>query len=313
MFGRDRRPRAPVAVPLALLALLLPAACSWIEWAEEAPPAAHPAPPPAPPMVVEAPPDEPPFRPTRPPVPRPEAPPGAVETQPLSPPFDGRHVVKRGETLFSVARLYEVDTFTLASLNGLRPPYALEAGQVLRVPQRRASPNVAAAPSPAAKPEVPAGETPAAAVKAAPLPPKTDEGGGTPASGPGFAWPVHGTVISRFGARADGSRNDGIDIAASRGAAVRAARDGRVHYAGNTLRSYGNMVVIEHEGHWWTVYAHADELLIREGEVVRKGDVIARVGVLPDSSQPVLHFEMRHGKEKPKPVDPLRYLPRRRG
>jgi murein DD-endopeptidase MepM/ murein hydrolase activator NlpD len=129
------------------------------------------------------------------------------------------------------------------------------------------------------------------------------------AEGSGFAWPVSGEVVSTFGARADGSRSDGIDIAAKRGAPVRAARAGRVHYAGNQLKSYGNMVLIRHDGDWWTLYAHADELLVAEGQTVKKGDVIARVGSSGDVTQSLLHFEMRQGK---KAVNPLRYLPRRR-
>ncbi len=328
-------------IPLRLLAigrhaavatlLVIPAACSWIEWSEDE--AAPPAPAP---VVTAAPAAEPPFVPSKLPVPRPPITAEPLPEPPMrAPSVDGRHTVKRGETLFSIARVYDTDPFTLASLNSLRPPYGLEAGQVLRVPQRGEAaaapvaeappprptlePATAALPSaseavapppaatpPAATPPTTRSETPDAAAALAVPAPQTDA-----ADGSGFAWPVNGEVVSSFGARADGSRNDGIDIAAKRGSPVRAARAGRVHYAGNQLKSYGNIVIISHDNGWWTVYAHADDILVDEGQMVKKGDVIARVGSSGDVTQSLLHFEMRQGKER-KPVNPLRYLPRRR-
>jgi len=322
----SRRARTPLRFAAAVMFALAPAACSWIEWSDE-PPAEPPAPPP---QVAETPPP-PPFMPAKPPAPRPAAPAPAADPVAKAPSFDASHTVKRGETLFSVARLYEVDTFTLASLNGLRPPYSLEAGQVLKVPRRGETlPSSIGVPPPRPPGEGPApvsADVPAPSPKPATTPPPAPaaedaaRGSGTPAlvgvppaesavpETGGFAWPVKGEVVSSFGARPDGRRSDGIDIAAKRGSPVRAARGGRVHYAGNQLKSYGNMVLIRHDNDWWTLYAHADELLVVEGQTVKKGDIIARVGVSGDLAQPLLHFEMRQGK---KAVNPLSHLPRQR-
>jgi murein DD-endopeptidase MepM/ murein hydrolase activator NlpD len=335
MSRRRSQPLIRCAVIAAALVLLFePGGCSWVEWPPEQTTAAPP------PVAAEQPAPEPTVQPTKPPPPRPAAAaPAPAPTAPTAPPattsnFDGRHVVTRGETLFSIARLYDVDTFTLASLNGLRPPYGIEVGQVLKVPGAAAPPPAAStAPrtvdeQPLAPPTVStSGATTVTPPTgpAEPPPPKpvteaeADHGAGTPAvaepvpeprtaalDNSVFTWPVRGEIVSRFGARADGSRNDGIDIAAKQGAPVRAARSGRVHYAGNQLKSYGNMVLIKHDDGWWTLYAHTDQILVREGEAVKKGDVIARVGASGDVAKPLLHFEMRQGK---KAVDPLRYLP----
>lgn len=123
----------------------------------------------------------------------------------------------------------------------------------------------------------------------------------------GFLWPVSGDVISAFGPKGNGLFNDGINIAAARGAPVRAAESGVVAYAGNELRGFGNMILIKHADGWVTAYAHADELMVAKGERVSKGQVIARVGSTGSVETPQLHFEMRKGK---KAVDPMQYLHR---
>ena len=122
-----------------------------------------------------------------------------------------------------------------------------------------------------------------------------------------FLWPVEGPLLSRFGAKPDGRRNDGINIAAPVGSAVRAARDGVVAYAGNEIGGYGNLVLLRHRDGWMTAYAHNDSLLVRKGEAVRRGQVIARSGKSGRVSRPQAHFEIRrHGE----PRDPLRLLSR---
>ena len=123
-----------------------------------------------------------------------------------------------------------------------------------------------------------------------------------PAAGSGFRWPVRGKVISGFGPRKDGSHNDGIDIAVPMGTPIKATDDGVVAYAGNELKGYGNLVLIRHDNGWVSAYAHASDLLVRRGDAVKRGQVIAKAGKSGAVDQPMLHFELRDGA---KPVDPL--------
>ena len=120
-----------------------------------------------------------------------------------------------------------------------------------------------------------------------------------------FLWPVRGHVLEGFGAGPGGTHNDGINIAAPRGAAVEAADGGVVAYAGNELRGYGNLILVKHPNGWITAYAHCDMMLVKPGQKVAKGQVIARVGSTGNVGEPQLHFELRRGN---KPVDPREYL-----
>ena len=295
------------------LLLLAVSGCAWLEWpppsdqTSSAPPV---GPPPQPASAAAT------LHPVKPPSPRP-VPPPTVQSESLPPPqaaaSDGEHLVKKGETLFSIARLYDVDAYTLASANGMRPPYAVNEGQRLRVPrpQPQSATSAASVSPPAEQIEASTAAKPAPANDAdlakavaaapsgfAPQPPPAKSGGG-------FLWPVSGKVISGFGSKEQGLRNDGINIAAERGTPVRAADDGVVTYAGNELKGLGNMILIKHPGGWSTVYAHAEELLVAKGERVRRGQEIALVGSSGDVSRPQLHFQLRKGRDA---VDPRRYL-----
>ncbi len=126
-----------------------------------------------------------------------------------------------------------------------------------------------------------------------------------PRSGRGFLWPLKGRVLSAFGAKARGLRNDGINIAAPRGTPVRAAENGVVAYAGNELRGFGNLLLIKHAGGWVSAYAHNQTLLVKRGDKVRKRQVIAKVGSSGNVSGPQLHFELRRGRRA---VDPRKHL-----
>jgi murein DD-endopeptidase MepM/ murein hydrolase activator NlpD len=129
-----------------------------------------------------------------------------------------------------------------------------------------------------------------------------------PAAGSGggqFAWPVQGKVIGAFGTMKDGTKNDGVNIAAPAGAPVVAAADGVVAYAGNELRGFGNMILIRHDGGYVTAYAHNASLLVKKGDKVKRGQTIARVGATGAVFGPQLHFEIRKGTE---PVDPMTFL-----
>jgi murein DD-endopeptidase MepM/ murein hydrolase activator NlpD len=118
-------------------------------------------------------------------------------------------------------------------------------------------------------------------------------------------WPVRGPVIARFGSSGSGQRNDGINIAADENTPVRAAEEGEVIYAGNELRSYGNLLLIRHSRGYVTAYAHNGELLVAKSDKVQRGQKIAKVGATGGVAKPQLHFEIRRGG---KPVDPAPYL-----
>lgn len=122
-----------------------------------------------------------------------------------------------------------------------------------------------------------------------------------------FRWPVRGRIISDFGVKPGGTRNDGINLAVPEGTEVKAAEDGTVIYAGNELKGYGNLVLVRHADGWVSAYAHNNDLTVKRGDTVRRGDTIARAGASGSVSQPQLHFELRKGN---KPVDPLLYLSR---
>jgi len=124
-------------------------------------------------------------------------------------------------------------------------------------------------------------------------------------SGRGFIWPLKGDVILEYGTTGHGQHNDGINIAAARGTPVLAAESGVVAYAGNELRGFGNLLLIKHEGGWMTAYAHNDALLVKRGDMVKRGQKIAKVGDSGGVSQPQLHFEVRQGTRA---VDPATVL-----
>jgi murein DD-endopeptidase MepM/ murein hydrolase activator NlpD len=161
----------------------------------------------------------------------------------------------------------------------------------------------------AAKP-APASSTPAktpAPATASPPPAGSEAHAVTPpARGSGaFLWPVRGNVLATYGSRTDGTRNDGINISAPKGAAVQAADAGVVAYTGNELRGYGNLILVKHANGWISAYAHCDLMLVKRGEKVTRGQVIARVGATGNVSEPQLHFELRRGNHA---VDPREFL-----
>jgi murein DD-endopeptidase MepM/ murein hydrolase activator NlpD len=155
-------------------------------------------------------------------------------------------------------------------------------------------------PPPAPQESQPASVSPRAPVEPPPAPAEIE-----PGRGGRFLWPVRGAVVSDFGSKPGGLQNDGINIAAPRGTAIRAAEAGVVVYAGNELRGFGNLLLVKHRDGWVTAYAHAEELLVRRGEQVKRGQVIAKVGATGNVSSPQLHFEVRKGS---RPLNPRDYL-----
>ena len=251
------------------------------------------------------------------------------------------HTVATGDTLFSLGRKYGMSPYAIADANGLPHNAALVLGQKVRIPGAAgAAPAVAAAkPAATAKTTTASNVMPpatgaegsgaatgkAAAPAAVPLPgasqtanagaaataPAAADGGeqvaeGAPIAGaPGMRWPVRGKVISGFGPKENGLKNEGINIAVPEGTSIRAAADGVVAYAGNELKGYGNLVLIRHEDGYVTAYAHASELFVKRGDTVKRGDVIAKAGQTGSVSSPQLHFEVRKGAVA---LDPMKFL-----
>lgn len=234
------------------------------------------------------------------------------------------HIVQQGDTLYGIARLYGVEVSTLASLNRLAPPYGLRSGETLFLPAsveppEKSAPVTIAAPAASQAPqgEAPRSDNTAAVVPAAPEKPvpsgqkeTTAAAGDTkppaPRVGKGFDWPVQGKIIEGYGTGANGTHNDGINIAARLGEPVRAADAGIVAYAGNELRGYGNLVLIKHSGGYMTAYAHNSKLLVKRGQVVKRGQEIAQAGSSGTVDTPQVHFEIRRGTRA---IDPTTLLP----
>ena len=120
-----------------------------------------------------------------------------------------------------------------------------------------------------------------------------------------FIWPVQGSIITYFGKQKGGRKNDGINIISVKGNPVRAAMTGKVIYRGNELLAWGNLIIIKHKNNWTTAYAHLDKLLVKKGEIIKTGDIIASVGATGNVDKSQLHFQVRKNS---KPLDPMRFL-----
>ncbi|MDP3786660.1 MAG: peptidoglycan DD-metalloendopeptidase family protein [Candidatus Omnitrophota bacterium] len=185
------------------------------------------------------------------------------------------HKVVKGETLWRISKNYGVELEKVISSNGLSDAERIEVGQMIFIPS---------ASRPAES------KVPGTAVHS-----KED-----------FIWPLKGRVISSFGERQGITPNKGIDIQASAGVPVVAARSGRVIFSEDKLRGYGKTVILDHGDGYQTVYAHNSEILVKIGERVAQSDAIAKVGSTGRNQTPYLHFEIRKGH---KPHNPFHYLP----
>jgi murein DD-endopeptidase MepM/ murein hydrolase activator NlpD len=116
---------------------------------------------------------------------------------------------------------------------------------------------------------------------------------------------VRGRIISGFGTKPNGEKNDGINLAVPEGTSVKAVETGTVIYAGNELEGYGNLVLVRHADGWVSAYAHNKEILVRRGDQVRRGQTVSYAGMTGSVTSPQVHFELRKGA---KPVNPLDYL-----
>ena len=242
------------------------------------------------------------------------------------------HTIAAGESLYTIARKYDVTTQAIVHANGLSSPDRIVVGQKVIIPGRSdlvntasvqvasASPQAATAVLPAARPtslaapnvlQTAAAPAPAAApaatpVQAAPTPAPTQVAA-VPAAEPvssgsdKFRWPVSGRVITDFAA----SRGTGINIDVPEGSTVKAAENGTVIYVGSGVEGYGNLVLIRHPNGYVSAYAHLASMSVAKGAVVNRGDAIGAVGQTGSVSRPQLHFELRKGAT---PVDPVPLL-----
>ena len=238
------------------------------------------------------------------------------------------HIVNRGDTLMSIARRNNVPVTELAKANNLDQSAKLSLGMKLTVPGSKSAAAAPVAQAVAAAPAQPVAPVAAPATKLA-------SAGGPPQSArlasattnvveekpvveaasvkpseatgalPTFRWPVRGKVITSYGAKTNGKSNDGINLAVPEGTPVKAAEDGVVAYSGNELKGYGNLVLVRHSNGYVTAYAHASELLVKRGDTIKRGQIIAKSGQSGEVGSPQLHFEIRKGSS---PVDPLQFL-----
>ncbi len=197
------------------------------------------------------------------------------------------HTVKRHQTFWRICKTYGVDMEKVARINGIKDKTKITVGQRIFIPGAKRVLKVDIYVE-----DVTAGGK-ATAV--------TYEKGR-------FILPVEGQVTASFCAKETTAkrRHDGIDISAMTGTVVRAADSGKVVYSDNKMRGYGNLIIIEHQDHFFTIYAHNEENLVKEEVLVKQGDAIARVGMTGSATGPHLHFEIRKGSE---PLNPMRFLP----
>jgi len=199
------------------------------------------------------------------------------------------HVVRTGDTLYSIAWDAGLDYRALARWNGISSPYVIRPGQRLRL-----RPRAGQGPAPGTRPAR------AARPKPAPGGPNSTQSSASPA----WAWPTDGPLLRRF---SDKSASPGIDIGGQPGQVVKSTADGRVVYSGDGLRGYGQLIIVKHNETFLSAYAHNRKLLVSEGEQVKRGQAIAEMGAT-GTDRVKLHFEIR---ERGDAVDPLRHLPSR--
>ncbi|WP_281814574.1 peptidoglycan DD-metalloendopeptidase family protein [Limnohabitans sp. MORI2] len=208
----------------------------------------------------------------------------------------GYYTVKPGDTLIRIGMDHGQSGRDIARWNKLENPNLIETGQVLRV--LPPGPD-----APVTKPTSSASGTNAPPMPSAPATPTPPAANAAPAGAEdtiSFQWPARGNLISGF----DESKNKGLDIGGKVGDPVMAAADGRVVYAGAGLRGYGNLIILKHNNTYLTAYAHNQTLLVKEDQVIKRGQKIAEMGN-SDADQVKLHFEIRR---QGKPVDPAKYL-----
>lgn len=194
------------------------------------------------------------------------------------------HTVKRHQTFWRICKTYGVDMDEAARINAIKDKSKIEVGQRIFIPGA----------TKVLKVDIYVEDVTARERSTVVLYEKGR-----------FIWPVEGTITATFGTN-EKRRHDGIDISALGSTPVRAADGGKVVYSDDKMRGYGNLIIIEHQDHFFTIYAHNEENVVKEEVVIKRGDIIARVGKTGNATGPHLHFEIRKGSN---PLDPLLFLP----
>ena len=246
------------------------------------------------------------------------------------------HIVKAKDTIYSISKKYNVSLNSLVKLNKLSDPYTLLIGQKILLPSTNtkmtqkqkkiivkdketskiikpsseqnttkeiSSVRVAKKEKIQIVEKVKIQETPEQKEKIEKIIIKPE-----PLTSKRFKWPVKGKIISEYGIKSNGKRNDGINISAKLGTPVSACENGIVAYAGNELKGLGNLIIIRHDKNFVSIYAHNDSLLVKRGQTIKRGEQIATVGKSGRVTTPQLHFEIR---EKEQALDPIDVLERR--
>jgi murein DD-endopeptidase MepM/ murein hydrolase activator NlpD len=182
------------------------------------------------------------------------------------------HKVIPGETLWSISKQYQIPIEELIQTNRLPEAAYIETGQRLYISKDKKKMRLTAIPT----------------------------------NGSLFSWPVEGHVISTFGSHNRGTTNKGIHISSREGTDIVSAQSGKVSFADDSVKGYGKMIIIDHSDHFQTVYAHNSENYVRQGDQVKRNQVIAKVGSSGRANHPYLHFEIRKDY---KPKNPFHYLP----
>ena len=218
------------------------------------------------------------------------------------------YIVKKDDTLYSIAFHAGIDFRQLAFLNNISAPYKIYPGQDLKLTASKIrqpkKPNTKTGPT-TKKQSNQTVDPPKKQAYGGPVVKQKVNPTGFPETVKKWVWPAYGPLVGQFSLSEVG--NKGVDISNKRGSAVRAAASGKVVYTGKALRGYGNLIIIKHTESYLSAYAHNDNLLVKEQQWVTAGQQIARMGS-DDTGNVLLHFEIRH---KGKSVDPLRYLPKR--
>jgi murein DD-endopeptidase MepM/ murein hydrolase activator NlpD len=201
------------------------------------------------------------------------------------------HTVKRHQTFWRICKTYGVDMAEVARVNGIKDKTKIEVGQRIFIPRATKVLQV----------DIYLEDLTARRKTTA----VRYENRRWPFGQERFIWPVEGKVVAQFGTPVK-RRHDGVDISAPEGTPVRAAESGKVVYSDNKIKGYGNLIIIEHQDNFFTIYAHNEENVVKEEVLVKQGDIIARVGKTGNATSPCLHFEIRKGSN---PLDPIRFLP----
>ena len=207
--------------------------------------------------------------------------------------------VHKGDTLYSIAKRHNMSVSSLARLNKISAPYTISVGQRLKVSDwgNSDTKSTGTKTTKSTQTRVAKNEKEPNVIPKKISVPKS-------AQSKRFDKPASGNIVRSFGTT-QGIRNDGINIAGKKGDPIKAADGGKVVYAGNELKGYGNLILIKHDGGWVTAYAHNDKILVKKGATVKRGEKIATMGQTGSVKSPQVHFEVRY---KTKVVNPMDYL-----